>query len=106
MFFRSVSLLLPPPGHFSYSTELELTGVSTTVPPKPRGTEFALSHVTAQPEVQVGHPRALQDTFIIAVTHTSPYRRVWHFYPAHSSRIPPIEGDLCLGSCLLFTPGF
>lgn len=42
----------------------------------------------------------------IGVIHTSPCRSVWHFHPVHSSRILPIEGDLCLGSCLLFTPGF
>lgn len=106
MFFRPIPLLLPPPRPLFYSTELELTGVSTTVPPQCRGTGFTLSHATAQPEVQVGHPKALQGMFIIGVIHTSPCRSVWNFHPVHSSRIPPIEGDLCLGSCLLFTPGF
>lgn len=43
--------------------------------------------------------------FIIGVIHPSPRRSAWRCHPAHSSGTPPVEGDLCLGSCLPFMSG-
>lgn len=60
---------------------------------------------TAQPRAQAGHPGASQSTFFIGVIHTSPHRSAWRCHPTYGSRIPPMKGDLCLGSRLPFTSG-